>query len=97
MIKPSNFKPAWWLTNQHLQTILPRIYPANCDFYPFHHDFKLSDGDFVEITWSKRPQPTDESPIVLILHGLEGSFESFYAKRMMNTTYNQGWTSVLMH
>lgn len=99
MIHKSTFKPAWWLTNRHLQTILPRVYPVACDFYPFHHDFELSDGDFIEITWSKRPQATteDTSPIVIVLHGLEGSFESFYAKRMMNSTFNQGWTSVLMH
>jgi len=97
MIKQSNFKPAWWLTNRHIQTILPRIYPVVCDFYPHHHDFRLSDGDFVEITWSKRPQVDDTSPIVIVLHGLEGSFESFYAKRMMNTMFNQGYTSVLMH
>ncbi|NVK23672.1 MAG: hydrolase [Gammaproteobacteria bacterium] len=99
MITKSNFKPAWWLTNRHLQTILPRVYPVSCDFYPFHHDFELSDGDFVEVTWSKNPAnyPNDKSPIVVVLHGLEGSFESFYAKRMMNTIYNQSWTSVLMH
>ncbi len=98
MITRSAFKPAWWLKNRHFQTIVPRFYPTPCDFAPFHNIFELADGDFVELTWSKKPDtiPADQ-PIVLILHGLEGSFDSFYAKRMMNAMHNNGWASVLMH
>lgn len=94
----SAFKPAWWLRNRHLQTIIPRLYPVPCDFKVWHTQYDLSDGDFVEITWSIRPQDlAPKQPIVLVLHGLEGSFDSFYAKRMMNTMHLQGWASVLMH
>mgnify|MGYP005989349125 CR=1 FL=1 len=98
MLIKSEFKPAWWMRNRHLQTILPRLYPTPCEFTPVNHDFELHDGDFVEITWSNQPEHiNDQQPIVLVLHGLEGSFDSFYAKRMMNSLYLQGWTSVLMH
>lgn len=98
MITRSAFKPAWWMRNRHLQTILPRLYPTPCDFSPFHNIFELNDGDFVELTWSHKPDSVaPEQPIVLILHGLEGSFDSFYAKRMMNAMYNNGWATVLMH
>ena len=98
MLIESEFKPAWWMRNRHLQTILPRLYPVPCDFSPVHQEFELSDGDFVELTWSRHPESiAANQPIVLVLHGLEGSFDSFYAKRMMNTIHRQGWVAVLMH
>lgn len=98
MIVSSEFNPAWWMRNRHLQTILPRFYPAKCDFSPVEHEFELSDGDFVEITWTEDPNKiSTKRPIVLVLHGLEGSFDSFYAKRMMNKMHQQGWVGVLMH
>lgn len=94
----SKFKPAWWLKNRHLQTIVPRFYPVPCDFRVWHNQFDLSDGDFVEISWSRHTNDIEPGqPIVLVLHGLEGSIDSFYAKRMMNALYNNKWTSVLMH
>lgn len=98
MIVSSEFKPAWWMRNRHLQTILPRFYPARYFFSPVDSEFELSDGDFVEITWSVDPSTmSPNQPVVLVLHGLEGSFDSFYAKRMMNKIHQQGWVAVLMH
>jgi predicted alpha/beta-fold hydrolase len=98
MIVDSKFKPAWWMRNRHAQTIIPRLYPKPCDFQPLFQDFELSDGDFVELTWTQKPDSIPAGqPIVLVLHGLEGSFDSFYAKRMMNAMHQQGWTAVLMH
>lgn len=97
-LNQSQFKPAWWLKNRHLQTIVPRFYSVPCDFTAWHNQFDLSDGDFVEVTWSQHPNKIPKhQPIVLVLHGLEGSFDSFYAKRMMNKMFNNGWTAVLMH
>lgn len=74
MIVNSKFKPAWWMRNRHAQTILPRLYPKPCDFQPLFQNFELSDGDFVELTWTQKPDaiPVGQ-PIVLVLHGLEGS------------------------
>ncbi len=98
MLINSDFKPSWWLKNRHVQTILPRVYPKPCDFKPRFQDFELLDGDFVELTWTGAPESVQlGQPIVLVLHGLEGSFDSFYAKRMMNAMHNNGWFSVLMH
>ena len=98
MLVKSEFKPAWWMTNRHLQTILPRLYPITSDFKPAVQEFELSDGDFVEVTWSHQVNKIKpDQPIVLLFHGLEGSFDSFYTKRMMNTIYQQGWVAVLMH
>lgn len=98
MLIESEFKPAWWMTNRHLQTILPRAYPITSHFKPAFQEFDLSDGDFVEVTWSHQVNKIKPNqPIILLFHGLEGSFDSFYTKRMMNTLYQQGWVAVLMH
>ncbi|GAB3000433.1 hydrolase [Psychrosphaera aestuarii] len=97
MIIKSTFKPAWWLNNRHLQTIVPRFYSVPNTFKPFEQEFALSDGDFVELIWSQSPAYINENtPIVIVLHGLEGSFDSFYAKRMMNAIHQKGWVGLLM-
>ena len=44
----TDFKPAWWMTNRHVQTIMPRF------FRPFHNtryqleQLDTPDGDFIE-------------------------------------------------
>tara|TARA_Y100000780_G_scaffold111607_1_gene100873 strand:+ start:4551 stop:5582 length:1032 start_codon:yes stop_codon:yes gene_type:complete len=89
------FKPAWWMRNRHLQTIMPRF------FRPFHNTrYDLStintpDGDFLELAWAK-PQ-NEHAPLAIVLHGLEGNINSFYAKGMMKKLKQQGFAVVLMH
>lgn len=92
MIKPTAFKPAWYLQNRHLQTILPNIiHPALPQVKK--ERIELDDGDFVDLLWSN----TRSSQILLILHGLEGSVNSPYAKRILNYCNHQGIAAVLMH
>ena len=89
------FKPAWWMTNRHVQTIMPRF------FRPFHHTrYELAqldtpDGDFIELAWSLPHNET--APLAVVLHGLEGNINSFYAKGMMKALKKQGFAVVLMH
>ena len=97
MIIESNFKPAWWLKNPHLQTILPRIYRKRSVIYTLNEPFELQDGDFVQLNWTEKPQNDSNQPIVLLLHGLGGSIDSFYASGMMKAIVKQGWIGVLMH
>ena len=56
--------------------------------------FELPDGDFVDLDWADN---NAGSPIVLILHGLEGSVNSSYAKGMLRAIQEQGWRGVFMH
>jgi len=91
----SQFKPAWWMTNRHAQTIMPRF------FRPFHHtryeleQLDTPDGDFIELAWSLPHNET--APLAVVLHGLEGNINSFYAKGMMKALKKQGYAVVLMH
>lgn len=89
------FKPAWWMTNRHAQTIMPRF------FRPFHNTrYELAqldtpDGDFIELAWSLPHNET--APLAIVLHGLEGNINSFYAKGIMKALKKRGYAVVLMH
>lgn len=97
MIVESQFKPAWWMSNPHLQTILPRFYRTRCNVKTFDEHLELPDGDFVELSWSHKPEQSDRTPLVVLFHGLGGSIDSFYASGMMKAIIAQGWHCVLMH
>lgn len=83
------------MTNRHVQTIMPRF------FRPFHHTrYELAqldtpDGDFIELAWSL--PHNEKAPLAVVLHGLEGNINSFYAKGMMKALKKQGFAVVLMH
>lgn len=97
MIVQSDFKPAWWMRNPHLQTILPRIYRKNHTIKTIDEHFELPDGDFVELCWSQKPNPDNQKPLVILFHGLGGSVNSFYARGMLKAITDKGWIGVLMH
>ncbi|MBA3660982.1 MAG: hydrolase [Gammaproteobacteria bacterium] len=89
------FKPAWWLPNSHLQTIWPvfcrRIIPL-----PLKRErLELPDGDFVDLDWLVNKAPCEK--LVIILHGLEGSVDSHYARGMLRSLALRGWHAVFMH
>lgn len=89
----NSFKPAWWLKNKHLQTIFARVLGRRRDILTRKEIFELSDGDFLDCRWVGG----EVGPILIILHGLEGSVESHYAKGMLIAAAEQGWRAVLVH
>jgi predicted alpha/beta-fold hydrolase len=92
MINKSTFRPALFMRNRHLQTILPNI------IHPQHpklekQRLELEDGDFIDLLWSQTRSPQT----LLILHGLEGSVHSSYAQRMLNYCNQHEIAAVFMH
>jgi uncharacterized protein len=53
----------------------------------------LPDGDFVDIDWTTRTS----GPIVILLHGLQGSSRSRYARGLLRAVHNAGWRGALIH
>lgn len=89
------FKPAWWLRNRHLQTIWPTLCRRPVKNIQLTRErFELPDGDFVDLDWVGQDR---HSPIVVILHGFEGSIDSAYAKGMLRAVTNEGWRGLFMH
>ncbi len=97
MITESTFKPAWWMRNPHLQTILPRFYRLRAKVKTYDEILELPDGDFVELCWSEKPNHHSDKPLVVLFHGLGGSIDSFYASGMLKAVTEHGWQCVLMH
>ncbi len=93
MIKRSDFTPAWWLPGAHAQTIWPGITRRRHDISLEWERLELPDSDFIDLVWT----PETDGPIVIVLHGLEGSLNSHYAKGILSACHNKGWHAVLMH
>ncbi|MBX3709293.1 MAG: hydrolase [Gammaproteobacteria bacterium] len=91
----SQFKPAWWLPNPHLQTMWPVICRTGIKDLPLLRErLELPDGDFIDLDWCGKQQ---SGSLVLILHGFEGSIESHYSKGMLQSICRHGWRGVFMH
>jgi len=90
----TQFEPAWWLPHAHLQTLWQGLCRRDIKNLRVKRErFELPDGDFVDLDWVGK----DSGPIVVILHGLEGSITSLYAQGMLNAIKQHGWRGVLMN
>lgn len=93
MTRKSGFRPAWWLRGAHAQTLWPHFLRRQPDVPLTWERLDLPDGDFVDLVWTGG----DNGPIVVLLHGLEGSIHSHYSKGMLSALHKHGWRAVLMH
>jgi predicted alpha/beta-fold hydrolase len=59
--------------------------------------FNLSDGDFLECAWHNKPKEDTTQTIVILFHGLEGSYKSPYIRGIMKTLASLNMVCVLMH
>ncbi|MEZ5535301.1 MAG: hydrolase [Thiolinea sp.] len=91
----NNFRPQWWLRSPHLQTIWPSLFRKRADFTPEWERVELDDGDFIDLAWHRHTNPA--APVILMIHGLEGSLESHYAGNMLAALHAAGFSPVLMH
>jgi len=100
MITASRFRPAWWARNRHVQTVYQNFLRRRPRLQTHSQRLELADGDFLDLNWVEPLKPWQDGkpgPIVLLLHGLEGSIESKYAAGQMQALARVGLRSVLMH
>jgi len=97
MIESSGFQPAVLLRNRHLQTILPNLGLRILRRPPLSREqLELPDGDFLHLDWLVGG--TDQSkPLLLCLHGLEGSSRSNYASDLLRVAGDAGWQAAVVH
>ena len=93
MITHSQFKPAWWLPGTHAQTLWPSLMRRPVDIELTTERLTLPDDDFIDLAWTK----SNSNKIVIVLHGLEGSIDSSYARGMLAAIIKKGWHGVFIH
>lgn len=87
------FEPAWWCRGPHAQTLWARLLRRTPEVSYWRERLELPDGDFIDLDWSEHGR----GPIVIVLHGLEGSSASPYARGLMRAIERRGWRGVVMH
>jgi predicted alpha/beta-fold hydrolase len=87
----------FFFNNPHIQTLYATFYVKPKLPFLQTERFELEDGDFVDCVWHKKPSLKDESPIVVLFHGLTGSIASPYILRTMYRLGEEGFSVVLMH
>ncbi|MBY5922429.1 hydrolase [Ferrimonas balearica] len=95
MKSADQFSPSRWWRNRHLQTIWPLMTKPNRRPRLSRQRLELEDGDFLDLDWLHVPR--DSAPILLILHGLEGSADSHYVRRLLLACEARGFSAVVMH
>ena len=89
----SEFQAALWLKSPHLQTLYPTLFRSKPAVAFEQERVELDDGDFLDLIWHKRA----DSPVVLLIHGLEGCIGSHYAGNMLVALHQAGFSAVLLH
>lgn len=97
MQKREHFKPAFGISNPHLQTIYSSLFRKFPKIEFKIERFTLSDGDFLQAYWHKTITRQTHTPICILFHGLAGSYESPYIKGVMIELAKAGFDTVLMH
>lgn len=86
--------PPWWLRNPHVQSCLNTIFPPSVpNILLTWEELTLPDSDFIDLCWAG----PEEGPIVILLHGLEGSVQSHYIQLMLDILTRSSFRVVVMH
>ncbi len=94
MIRRSAFHPPWWLANAHVQTLWATLFRRSGPHPAWRPErLELEDGDFLDLHWSG----SGDGPLVLVLHGLEGSAHSPYVRGLVAAVVARGWRAVVLH
>ena len=88
-----------WLPGGHLQTIWPALHARRVAGarVPYRRErWDTPDGDFIDVDWLV-PAPPPGAPLLVLLHGLEGSSRSHYAEAFAGWAREQGLGFAVPH
>ena len=93
------FKPAWWCRGAHAQTLFRALFRAGLKMGLNRKRLELPDGDFLDLDFLEAPSPDGRKalPLVIILHGLEGSSKAPYVQTLLGSIFAAGWDSVAIN
>jgi len=97
MIIESSFQPPWWLRNPHIQTLWSPVFRQIKPVDTRIQRLELTDGDFIDLEWLVNDNIAPTAPIMLLLHGLEGSADSVYIQNLLQNIKPQNWHTLVMN
>jgi predicted alpha/beta-fold hydrolase len=85
-----------WLPGGHAQTIWPALASRRPPPATFRRErWPTPDGDFIDVDFVDAAQPG--APLLVLLHGLEGSSRSHYALAFAHWAQRAGWGYAVPH
>lgn len=93
MIVESTYRHVPYLTNGHLETIVPSAFRKVNGVLFQRQRLELDDGDFLDLDWLAHTHERSKK-VVIISHGLEGSSERHYSRGMAKYFYDRGWDAL---
>lgn len=91
----SSFEAPWWASGPHAQTLSARLLRPDIGPVVTRERIETPDGDFIDVDWS--PVPDAGAPMVVVLHGLEGSSRRKYVRSVCRELNSRGVGTVAMN
>ena len=79
-----------------MQTLYPALWAYKPPVNYTRERWELPDGDFVDVDYTPTPSTTN-TPLIVLLHGLEGSSHSHYARALMQQVMARDYLGVVVH
>jgi predicted alpha/beta-fold hydrolase len=90
-----DYHPPFWYRGRHLQTLWGPLL-RHWRRPPLRRErLHTPDGDFLDLDWLAGA--SEGGPLLHILHGLEGSARSHYARGLLRGAGALGWRAAVMH
>ena len=89
----TTFRPAWWLPGPHLPTLWGKLARRVPPVATAEERWRTPDDDWVAV---HRLRAAPGAPRLLILHGLEGSARSHYARGLLAEAWRRGWEAAVL-
>jgi predicted alpha/beta-fold hydrolase len=83
------YRPAWWIPGPHVSTLRGRFVRRPPVVHTRREQWDTPDGDVLDVDRLDAPRP--DSPRLILLHGLEGTARSHYARGMLAEARARGW------
>ncbi|MDH3208156.1 MAG: hydrolase [Gemmatimonadota bacterium] len=98
----ASFRVPGWARGPHVQTLFARALRHRARPLPQRERFETPDGDFLDVDWGPEPVSIEaggpgEAPVVLVLHGLEGSSRRSYVRSVCDRLALRGVRPVAMN
>src|SRR5713101_3850480 len=96
MVEPvTGYHPPWWYRGRHLQTLWGPLF-RRFGAPPLRRErVHTADGDFLDVDWLARAPAG--APLVLVLHGLEGSSRSHYVAGLLREAAALGLRALVLN